>query len=109
MKNVKPKVRVPKKAKIGEIIKIKTLISHKMESGVRKNKKTGELVPRDIINAFSASFNGEPFFETKMHPAISADPYFAFYFKVPGSGKFRFEWRDDHGEMWSIEKSIAAS
>ena len=109
MSKIRPKVRVPKKAKIGEVIKIKTLISHPMESGVRKDKKTGKLIPRDIINSFVATFNGKTFFETKMHPAISADPYFAFYFKVPGSGTFRFQWTDDHGESWAIEKSISAS
>ncbi len=109
MNKVRPKVRVPKTAKIGEVMKIKSLISHPMESGVRKNKKTGKLIPRDIINSFVASFNGKPFFETKMHPAISADPYFAFYFKVPGSGTFKFQWTDDGGEVWSIEKSITAS
>ena len=79
MAKIRPKVRVPKSAKTGDVIKIKTLISHPMESGVRKNKKTGELIPRDIIKSFSASFNGKVFFATKMHPAISADPYFAFY------------------------------
>lgn len=109
MSKIRPKVRVKTKAEVGEVLKIKTLISHPMESGVRKNEKTGKLFPRDIIQAFSASFNGEIFFSAKMHPAISADPYFAFYFKVPGSGTFLFKWTDDSGTNWTIEKSLTAS
>jgi len=104
--NIKPKIRVPKTAKVGDVIKIKTLISHPMESGIRKNKKTRELIPRDIINHFEAHFEGQPFFSADMHPAISADPYFAFYFKVPGPGTFSFTWNDDKGNKWSLKQSL---
>jgi sulfur-oxidizing protein SoxZ len=108
MATIRPKVRVPKTAAKGDTILIKTLISHPMESGVRKNK-AGELIPRDIIKRFEARFEGELFFSTDMHPAISADPYFAFYFKVPGPGSFTFKWIDDAGKDWTITKSIAVS
>ena len=54
----KPRIKVPKTAKSGETILIKTLMSHKMETGVRKNKKTGKLIPRKIINKFVCKFNG---------------------------------------------------
>jgi len=55
----KPRVKVPKSAKVGDVIEIKTLISHKMETGNRKDKKTGEKIPRLIINSFVAKFNGK--------------------------------------------------
>lgn len=106
MANIRPKVRVPKSAKAGDVIKIKTLISHPMESGIRKDKKTGELIPRDIINRFEASFNGAVFFAVDLYPAISADPYFRFYFKVPGPGEFTFIWRDDKGKTWERRSAI---
>ncbi len=61
-KNVKPRVRVPGKAAKGEIIEIKTLISHNMESGRRKGKD-GKLIPRSIINKFEVTFNGKPVFQ----------------------------------------------
>lgn len=109
MATIRPKVRVPKTAAKGDVIQIKTLISHPMESGLRKHKKTGEPIPRDIIKRFEASFEGDAFFVADMHPAISADPYFAFYFKVPGAGSFTFKWTDDAGESWTINKSIALS
>ena len=109
MATIRPKVRVPKTAAKGDVILIKTLISHPMESGIRKDKKTGELIPRDIINRFEASFEGEVFFSADIHPAISADPYLAFYFKVPGAGSFTFKWVDDAGKDWTVDKTIAVS
>lgn len=108
MAKVRPKVRVPKSAKVGDVVKIKTLISHHMESGIRKDKK-GNIIPRDIIQSFEAQFEGEPFFSVDMHPAISADPYFAFYFKVPGPGEFTFIWRDEKGQNWSLKRKLAVS
>ena len=69
---VKPRVKVPKSAKVGDIVQIKTLISHKMETGNRKDKKTGKKIPRLIINSFVAKFNGKQVFKSSMHPSISS-------------------------------------
>lgn len=107
MDNVKPRVKVPKSATVGEVIAIKTLISHPMESGQRKDSKTGEIIPRQIINTFTASFEGQTVFKAKLEPAISANPYIEFTMKVPGPGTLRFEWLDDDGTVYVEEKSIA--
>ena len=103
----KPRVKVPKTAAAGEVIKIKTLISHKMESGQRKDKKTGELVPRKIINKFMCEFNGNVVFSCDIEPAVSANPYFEFSAKVNESGTFKFTWVDDDGTVTELEKEIA--
>ena len=84
----KPRIKVPKTAKKGDIIKVKTLILHKMETGQRKDRKTKKLVPRMIINKFIAKFNGKEVFSADMHPAISANPYFAFHTRSTESGTF---------------------
>jgi sulfur-oxidizing protein SoxZ len=102
----KPRVKVPKSASAGEIITIKTLISHKMESGRRKDKKSGELIPRKIINAFKADFNGKTVFSVALEPAISANPYIQFTTKVMESGEFHFTWTDDDGTVYEAKKSI---
>lgn len=109
MARVKPRVKVPKTATVGEVITIKTLISHPMESGQRKDKKTGELIPRKIINKFAASYEGEPVFTAYLEPAVSANPYFQFSMKVPGPGTMRFEWTDDDGTVYETEKKIAVA
>lgn len=109
MAKPKPRVKVPKKAEAGSIITIKTLISHKMESGQRKDKKTGEKIPRKIINAFKAEFNGTPVFEAIIEPAVSANPYIQFKVKVAQSGDFKFSWTDDDGSVYETSKSIEVS
>jgi len=107
MATIKPRVKVPSTATVGEVITIKTLINHTMESGQRKDKKTGELIPRKIINKFSASFNGTPVITVELEPAVSANPYFEFAMKVPEAGTVHFEWVDDDGTVYSAEKQIA--
>ncbi len=109
MAKIKPRVKVPRKAKAGDTITIKTLISHPMETGLRKDKKTGDLIPRKIINKFNASFEGEEIISVDLDPAISANPYFQFEMKVPGEGTIRFEWTDDDGSVYDIEKKIKAA
>ena len=99
-------MKVPKTAAVGEVITIKTLISHPMESGQRKNKKTGDLYPRKIINRFVVTFEGEPVFAANIEPAVSANPYFRFSMKLPGPGTMRFEWTDDDGTVYDLEKQI---
>jgi len=102
----KPRVKVPKSAAAGEVITIKTLISHKMESGQRKDSD-GNVIPRQIINKFEAAFNGEPVFSADIHAAVSANPYLEFTAKVNESGKFTFAWTDDDGSVYTDEKEIA--
>lgn len=105
----KPRIKVPKKAKAGQIIQIKTLYSHKMETGNRKNSKTGEMIPRMIINNFSCSFNGKEVISVTIHPAVAANPYFAFFAKVTESGTFDFVWTDDAGKKVPAQAKISVS
>ena len=103
---VKPRVKVPKTAAAGEVITIKTLISHKMESGQRKDKE-GNLIPRSIINRFTCEFNGQSVIDIAMEPAISTNPYFQFQATVPEAGDFVFTWYDDDGSVYDAKKSVA--
>ncbi len=101
----KPRIKLPKTASAGEVIVIKTLISHDMESGQRKDKD-GNVIPRRIINAFSCEFNGQPVFSCDIAPAVSSNPYFEFSAKVNESGTFKFTWVDDDGSVYSAEQPI---
>ena len=105
MATAKPRVKLPKSASAGEVITIKTLISHKMESGQRKDKD-GNVIPRQIINKFTCEFNGQTVFTCDIDPAISANPYFEFTAKVPESGTFKFTWVDDDGSVYTDEQAI---
>jgi sulfur-oxidizing protein SoxZ len=108
MADAKPRVKVPSSAKAGEVVTIKTLISHPMETGLRKDKK-GDLIPRQIINRFVATFNGQEVINVAMETAVAANPYFQFDMKVPESGTLKFEWTDDDGSVYSAEENIAVT
>ena len=103
---VKPRVKVPKKAAAGEAITIKTLISHKMESGQRKDSD-GNTIPRSIINRFVCDFNGQNVIDVTIEPAVSTNPYFEFEAMVPEAGEFTFTWYDDDGSVYETSKKIA--
>ena len=100
-----PRVRVPANAKAGEMIEIKTLISHEMESGQRKDA-SGQTIPRKIINTMTAAFNGKTVFEAKWHAAISANPYQSFFYKAAESGEFTFTWKDDDGSEYVSKNKL---
>lgn len=105
----KPRVKVPKKAKAGELIQIKTLMSHVMETGNRKDKKTGKLIPRKIINKFICTYNGKEVMSADLQPSIAANPYLAFYAKATESGTFDFEWIEDGGAKVTASGNITVS
>ena len=100
-----PRVRMPASAKAGEVIEVKTLISHEMESGQRKDA-AGQLIPRKIIKEFSATFNGQPILKAEWHSAISANPYQSFFVRVPETGTFTFSWVDDDGSVYKAEQKV---
>ncbi|MDC0012768.1 thiosulfate oxidation carrier complex protein SoxZ [Octadecabacter sp.] len=106
--NVTPRIRVPRDAAAGETITIKTLISHPMESGQRKDSD-GNTIPRSIINRFTCDFNGENVIDVTLEPAISTNPFLEFQAVVPEAGTFTFTWYDDDGDVYTDTKDIAIS
>jgi len=89
-------INVPAKAKKGEIIAIKTLISHEMETGYRHDN-VGKAIPRDIISLFVCTYNGAEIFRAELFPAIAANPFFTFSTIATESGTITFEWTGDNG------------
>jgi sulfur-oxidizing protein SoxZ len=89
-------INVPAKAKRGDIIEIKTLISHPMESGYRVGTN-GQLIPRDIIHRFVCTYNGDEIFRAELSPAIAANPFISFFTVATESGSIAFEWTGDNG------------
>jgi sulfur-oxidizing protein SoxZ len=104
----KPRIRLSKRAKKGEIVQIRALVSHTMESGLRRDRN-GSLIPRNIINRFACTFNGKPVFSCDLEPAIAVNPYLQFSARVEESGTFRFSWRDDAGTTVTAEEKITVT
>ena len=97
-------INVPARARRGEIVEIKTLVSHPMETGYRRTQM-GELIPRDIIRAFVCTYNGAEVFRAELHPAISANPFFVFSMVATESGTLAFQWTGDNG--FSVTESAS--
>ena len=89
-------INMPATAKRGEVIEIRALIGHPMETGYRPGAD-GKVQPRDIIRSFSCRYNGEQVFAAELHPAISANPYIAFFTVATDSGTLEFRWDGDNG------------
>jgi sulfur-oxidizing protein SoxZ len=98
-------INVPKKAKRGEVIEIKAMMSHIMETGYRRTA-AGDLMPRDIITSFACRFNGEEIFRADFFPAIAANPFLSFFTVARESGKYDFEWIGDKGFSETASASI---
>jgi len=97
-------INVPPRAKRGEIIEIKTLISHTMETGFRRTQ-LGAVIPRDIIRRFVCTYNGTEVFSADLHPAIAANPFIVFSTIAIESGTLVFSWTGDNG--FSVTESAA--
>jgi sulfur-oxidizing protein SoxZ len=97
-------VNIPASAGRGEIIEIKALIAHDMETGFRRTQ-LGVPIPRDIITAFVCTYNGAEIFRAEFHPAVSANPYLAFSTRATESGSIVCKWTGDNG--FSVTESAA--
>jgi sulfur-oxidizing protein SoxZ len=87
---------VPKDARRGDIIEIRTAIAHPMETGYRRGAD-GALLPRDILRRFTCRLDGDVVFAAELHPAIAANPYVAFPLLAMRSGTLTFTWEGDNG------------
>jgi sulfur-oxidizing protein SoxZ len=104
--SVKPRIKLDKKeAKKGELVEVKALVQHIMESGQRKDAK-GETIPRKILNKFTCTVNGKQVFAADFEPAVSANPYIQFKFKAEESGPVVLTWTDDDGSTIVGEEKI---
>lgn len=92
------KVRIPAKAKKGEIIEIKTQVSHDMETGLRKDAG-GHTIPRRIITRFTCTWNDEPVISADWHQGVSANPYTSVFAAASTSGRIKLSWFDETGEV----------
>jgi sulfur-oxidizing protein SoxZ len=102
------RVQIPQQAKRGEVIEVRIVIQHSMETGFRHDD-VGRLVKRNVINVFSCRYNGAEVFRADLSSGIAANPYLQFYTVAGSSGEFEFSWMDDEGAQGSERRSIAVS
>lgn len=101
-------INLPATAKRGDIIEIRTLVQHPMETGFRP-LPNGSLVPRHIINRFECIYDGATIFAAELHPAIAANPFIAFKTVATRSGELLFRWTEDTGEVREERATITVT
>jgi sulfur-oxidizing protein SoxZ len=106
--NVTPASASPRWHRPAKVVSVRTLISHPMESGQRRDGD-GNIIPRSIINRFTCDFNGENVIDVTLEPAISTNPYFQFDAVVNETGTFQFTWYDDDGSVYEDSADITVS
>lgn len=101
-------IHMPETARRGEVIEIRALIAHVMESGFRPGSD-GRVVARDIIRRFDCNYDGEAVFSAQFHPAISANPYLSFHIVATESGTLEFSWEGDKGFSQTERRTLTVS
>jgi sulfur-oxidizing protein SoxZ len=109
MAQVRPRIKLDKKtAKKGELVEVKALVSHIMESGQRRDS-AGKIIPRKILNKFICTVAGKQVFSADFEAAVSANPYIQFKFRAQESGPVVLTWIDDDGSTIVGQESITVS
>jgi sulfur-oxidizing protein SoxZ len=101
-------INAPKTARRGDIVEVRTLIAHPMETGYRSGTD-GKLLPRDILRRFTCRYAGELVFAADLHPAIAANPYIAFHTVATVSGELLLTWEGDNGFIQTEAHAIAVT
>lgn len=99
-------VNIPARARRGEVIEIKTIVSHHMETGFRRTER-GATIPRDIIDLFVCTYNGVEIFRAELHPAIAANPFIVFTTVATESGTLEFRWSGDNGFVMTQSATLS--
>lgn len=101
-------ITLPATAKRGELIEIRVLVSHPMETGYRRDAD-GAPLPRDLIRRFTCRYDGETVFSAELHAAIAANPYLAFHTVAVASGVLSFSWEGDHGFVHTETRTLGVT
>jgi len=101
----RPRVQAPDSVARGEVFQIKTLIEHRMETGLRRDDQ-GHVIPRKIINRFVCRYNDDVVFAVDLHEAVAANPYLEFYLRATRGGRLEFVWEEDGGGVYELAHDL---
>lgn len=107
MGKIKSLIKIkPKKYKDGEVVKVSFMVMHPMETGMRKDKKTKQIVPADYINSVKFNYNGKDITTMTVWESVSTNPVFTTYMKIDGKGKLKVTFTDNKGSVHETSKKI---
>jgi sulfur-oxidizing protein SoxZ len=92
----------------GDMADVKVLMFHPMETGLRKDAATGEIIPLHFIQRVLATHNGKTVLDAQWSQAISKNPFLNFRVRGARAGdKITVAWEDNKGEKASIDATLA--
>lgn len=107
MGKIKSLIKIkPKKFKVDEVVKIDFMCVHPMETGMRKDKKTGKLIPANYLDEIKFFFNDQLVTKIVGWESISVNPVYTINFKVPGKGELKVVFKDNNGQVFEKSKKI---
>ncbi len=106
--SARPRLRLPGTARVGEVVEIRALIEHPMETGLRRDG-AGQAIARDILARFVARANGETVFAADFRNGTSANPYLVFFVRVERTTEFEFLWTHETGGIFRATGRIDVS
>ncbi len=106
--DLNPRIRLPPSAKRGELVEIRVLVQHAMESGHRRDAN-GVRVPRKILNRLVVRYGGREVFTARLEPAIAANPLLSFFLRAEASGTVELIWTDDDGSVHRSEHKLVVT
>lgn len=104
----KIRLSIPDNAKHGDIIELKAMIAHEMESGYRRDI-VGEPIARKILTNFECQLDGKTVFHADFHPGVAANPFLSFYLRAEKSGDLLFRWTEQTGEVFEKTEKLTIS
>lgn len=99
------RIVMPATAKKGQVVEVKTIIQHPMETGYRRDHR-GAVIPRDIIKRYVVTYKGEEVFTADATQGIAANPYFAFHFRATETAEVVFTWTDEKGDVTQQTRTL---
>lgn len=102
------RLSIPNSIKAGEIIELKAMIRHNMESGYRRDIQ-GQPIPRNILEYFECRLDDTIIFSVDLYPGVSANPLIKFYHKAEEAGVLTFSWREQTGQIFSKSADLVVA
>jgi sulfur-oxidizing protein SoxZ len=100
------RISVPASAKKGEVIEVRILIQHPMETGFRFDTG-GSPIPKNVVREVVCRYNGAEVMRCELGSGVAANPYLQLHARAEASGSFEVDWVDDAGERGSAKATIA--
>jgi len=96
----------PKKYSVGDVVKVDFIVIHPMETGMRKDKKTGKLIPAKYIDNIKFYYGDKLVTEMAVWESVSTNPYFSINLKVTHKDKLKVVYKDNTGELNEKSKTV---